>query len=94
MIFVCCEKSTQNATTEFFSKLYDSTPKDYPNGIMMLFIPLNYTILYEPTYQQKVIYNHEQYLGDETCMCIHGLQDLNTTVKLKDSQEVSLRMLL
>jgi len=94
MIFVCSEKSKQLYATDFFSNLYDGTEKEYPNGIMMLFIPLNPNIMYEPSYHQKVIFNHEQYLGEETCMCIHGLQDRNTRVKLRDSQEVSLRMLL
>jgi hypothetical protein len=47
----------------------------------MLFIPLNPSITYDPSYCQKVIYNHEQYLGEETCMCMHRLEDLNSTIK-------------
>lgn len=94
MLFVCCEKSTQIITTDFFSRLYDGTSKDYPNGIMMLLFLLNLNTTYELTYHQKVIYKHDQYVGEETCMCIHGLQDLNATVKLTDSQEISLGMLL
>lgn len=42
MMFVCCEKSKQLHAAEFFSNLYDGTAKEYPNVIMMLFIPLNY----------------------------------------------------
>jgi hypothetical protein len=94
MIFVCSERSTQTTTSKFFSRLYDGTSTEYPNGIMMLLIPLNPNIMYKPSYHQKVIYNHEQYLGEETCMCIHGFHDLSTIIKLKNSQEVSLRMLL
>jgi hypothetical protein len=61
---------------------------------MMLFIPLYDNIQHEPAYRQKVIYNHERYIGDEEAICIHGLQDFNMTVTLKDGQHVTLRMLL
>jgi hypothetical protein len=50
MLFICCEKSKQVHATEFFSTLYDGMQKEYPNGIMMLFIPINQSIMYEPTY--------------------------------------------
>jgi hypothetical protein len=39
----------------------------------MLFIPLYDNIQHEPAYRQKVIYNHERYIGDEEAICIHGL---------------------
>lgn len=94
MIFVQTEKSKQLEVGKFFSSLYDGTPKNYPNGIMLLFIPLYDHIKHEPAYRQKVIYNHERYLGEEEAFCIHGLQDFNTTITLKDNQKVTLRMLL
>ncbi len=94
MIFVHTERAKQHEVGKVFSKLYDGTSKQYPNGIMMLFIPLYDHIIHEPSYRQKVIYNHERYLGEEEALCIHGLQDFNMIVTLKNGQHVSLRMLL
>jgi len=94
MIFVCAERSKQVEAGDFFSRLYDGTSKNYPNGIMMLYIPLNDNIVYEPAYRQKVIFNHEHYLGNEAALCIQGLSDLNTKVTLKNNTEVTLRLLL
>jgi len=73
MIFVHAEHSKQWAVGEMFSRLYDGSSKSYPNRIMMLFIPLYDNIQHEPAYRQKVIYNHERYIGDEEAICIHGL---------------------
>ena len=94
MIFVQTERTKQHEVGKFFSQLYDGTSKQYPNGIMLLFIPLYDNIRHEPAYRQKVIYNHERYLGEEEALCIHGLQDFNTTVQLKNGQHVTLRLLL
>jgi len=94
MIFIQAERSTQHLVGEFFSKMYDGSSKPYPNGIMMLFIPLYDNIQHEPAYRQKVIYNHERYIGEEEAICIHGLQNPNIGVKLKNGQNVTLRMLL
>jgi hypothetical protein len=94
MIFVCSEKSRQLEASHFFSTLYDGTPKEYPNGIMLLFIPLSNTIHYDNLYRQKIIFNHEQYLGEEDILAIHGLANLDTTLTLKDQQVITLRILL
>jgi len=94
MIFVCSGRSKQVEVGDFFSRLYNGTSKDYPNGIMMLYIPLNDNIIYEPEYRQKVIFNHEHYLGGEAALCIQGLADLNTKVILKNNTYVSLCLLL
>ncbi len=94
MIFVCSEWLTQVEVRDFFSKLFDETSKDYPNGIMLLYIPLNDNITYEPGYRQKVIFNHDNYLGNEAALCIQGMADLNTNAVLKNSTQVSLQLLL
>ena len=59
---------------------------------MMLFIPLHDNI--EASYCQKVIFNQNKYLGDETALAIQGLNNLCTIIKLKNDQTVSLWMLL
>jgi hypothetical protein len=92
MLFVCSKKSCQHKVAHFFSTLYDGTSKAYPNGIMMLFIPLHDNI--EASYCQKVIFNHNKYLGDETALAIQGLNNLSTIIKLKNDQTVSLWMSL
>ncbi len=94
MLFVQTERTKQHEVGKFFSQLYDGTSKQYPNGIMLLFIPLYDHIHHEPAYRQKVIYNHERYLGEEEALCIHGLQDFNNTVQLKSGQQVTIRLLL
>ncbi len=94
MIFVSTEKSKQLPVANFFSSLYDATPKEYPNGIMLLFIPLRDGITYDNTYRDKIIYNHEQYLGNEAAISIMGLNDLNTMVKLTNNITVSIRTLI
>jgi hypothetical protein len=94
MIFVCAERSKQIEAAPILLALYDGTSKEYPNGIMLLFIPLHNGIQYEPSYRQKVIFNHKQYLGQETATSIHRLRDLDTPVKLRNDQTVTLRLLL
>jgi len=61
---------------------------------MLLFIPLSNTIHYDNLYRQKIIFNHEQYLGEEDILAIHGLANLDTTLTLKDQQVITLRILL
>lgn len=94
MIFVHAEKSKQNDVACVLTKIYDGTSKAYPNGNMMLFIPLHDNIQYDAPYRQKVIYNHEQFLGDEAAIAIHGLQDLDYGVTLKNQQKITIRLLL
>jgi len=73
MIFIHTEKSKQHEVTQVLTNIYDGTSKKYPNGNMMLFIPMHDNIKYDSHYRQKVIYIHEQYLGDEVAISIHGL---------------------
>ena len=94
MIFVTGERSKQEEIREVFKLIYDGTPKSYPRGEMMLFIPTRNGEQYSNEQREKIIYNHEQYLGEEEIMAIHGLQDLNTQVLLKGGKSTSIRTLL
>jgi hypothetical protein len=94
MIFVSTEKSKQLQVTTFFSSLYDATPKEYPNGIMLLFIPLRDGITYDNEYRNKIIFNHEQYSGTEAAISTMGLNDLNTLVKFTSDITISIRTLI
>jgi len=94
MIFIHTEKSKQQEVAKVFSEIYDGTSKAYPNGIMLLFIPLHDNVRHDAAYRQKVIYNHEQYLGDEEGITIFGLQDIDMVTTLKNQQHITIRMLL
>lgn len=94
MIFISAERSKQDVLTEFFRKLYDGVPKEYPNGNMMLFIPMNEHMQYSTEYRQKLIYNHEAFIGSEEAITINGLQNLNNKIKLMDGTEITIRLLL
>jgi hypothetical protein len=94
MIFVCAEKSKQVEVGAVLSNLYDGMSKDYPNGIMLLYIPLNDNIMYDPSYRRKVMFNHDNYIGNKAALCIQGLNDLNTTVTLKSNLQVTICLLL
>jgi hypothetical protein len=94
MIFIHTEKFKQHEVAEVLTKIYDGTSKAYPNGNMMLFIPMHDNIQYDAAYRQKVLYNHEEFLGEESAIAIHGLQHPDLGVILKHGPSVSLRMLL
>ncbi len=94
MIFVTSEKSKQQQLSEYFQTLYDGSCKEYPNGAMLLFIPLLENTQLTPEYRNKIIYNHERYLGEEAAICIGGLQDLKNITTLKNGMKIPLRMLL
>jgi hypothetical protein len=94
MIFVTAERSKQDNVRDIFKAIYDGTPKAYPRGEMMLFIPTRNGEQYSNDQRDKFIFNHEQYLGDEEIMAIHGLQDLNTQILLKGGKSTSIRTLL
>lgn len=94
MLFIIGEKSRQNEIAAYFRNLYDGSPKEYPNGAMMVFIPLNEGTTYTPEERSRYIFNHETFLGDEAALCIGGLQDLNTKIKLKNDMTITIRMLL
>ena len=61
MIFVQTERTKQHEVAQVFTKIYVGTSKNYPNGNMMLFIPIHDNIKYDPQYRQKVLFNHEQH---------------------------------
>jgi hypothetical protein len=93
IIFVSTERSHQEDVSNRFKKIYDGTQKSYPNGSMMLFIPLA-ELQTSPSFCAKILFNHMQYLGEETIFSIGGLQDLNNTVLLQNGKATSIHLLL
>jgi hypothetical protein len=53
MIFIRSERSKKEETTQFFLKLYDGTPKRYPRGDMLFFIPVTTKLEAEYTDAQR-----------------------------------------
>jgi hypothetical protein len=96
MIFVRSERSKKEEATQFFLKLYDGTPKRYPRGDMLFFIPVSSKLEaeYTDTQRAKYLFNHQAYLGDEDCFAIHGLSDLDTKLILKDGKSATIHTLL
>jgi hypothetical protein len=96
MIFVRSERSKKDEATKFFLKLYDGTPKRYPRGDMLLFIPVTSKLdaEYTDTQRAKYLFNHQAYLGDEDCFAIFGLSNLETLLTLKDGKLTTIRTLL
>jgi hypothetical protein len=95
MLFVSGEKSKQDDLILQFKTLYDGSQKAYPNGSLMLFIPLTDGTLTLNIYREKIFFNHERKVGDETVVSIGGLQDLKTLIRIKgSSQEITIRTLL
>jgi len=96
MIFVRSERSKKDEATTFFLKLYDGTPKRYPRGDMLLFIPVTSKLdaEYTDTQRAKYLFNHQAYLGDEDCFAIFGLSNLETLLTLKDGKLTTIRTLL
>jgi len=60
----------------------------------MLFIPFSKGTHMSSQYREKILYNHQKYNGLCSMTAVGGLQDLNTEVKLKTGQMISLRSLL
>jgi hypothetical protein len=79
MIFVRSECSKKELARDFFLSLYNGTPKPYPRGEMLLFVPVTSKLEdeYSDSQREKFIFNHTAYLGDEDCTAIFGLADLN-----------------
>jgi len=96
MIFVRAERSKKDVVQEFFLDLYDGTSKKYPRGDMLLFIPVSSKLENDYTDEQrnKYLFNHITFLGDEDCMAIYGLTNLNNEVVLKDGSTITVRTLL
>jgi hypothetical protein len=80
MLFITGEKKKQNEIAAHFHALYDGTPKEYPNGTMMIFISLNEGTNYSPEEHTHYIFKHESFLGDEATLCIGGLQDIGINI--------------
>jgi hypothetical protein len=53
MIFVSAEKTKMDEVASLFHKIYDGTPKEYPNGAMMVFIPMHEDTHFSPEYRKK-----------------------------------------
>lgn len=94
MLFVSAEKSKQNDIAKFFSAIYNGTKKEYPNGTMMAFIPLNDGVKYTDEYRRKLIHNHESYIGNEEAISIRGLQELQQSVTITTGDTITIRELL
>jgi hypothetical protein len=94
MLFISSEKSKYEEATVFFKSLYDGSPKAYPNGSMMLFIPLTNCASASSEYREKIIFKHNKYNGDEEAICIGGLQDLDRKITLLNGKVISIRELL
>jgi hypothetical protein len=94
MIFVSAEKTKTDEVAALFRTIYDGKPKSYPNGAMMLFVPLNEDINYTVEYRKKLIFNHESFIGKEDAITINGLNNLNNEVTLKNGEKITIRMLL
>ncbi len=94
MIFISTERSKQDTVREIFKVIYDGTAKTYPRGEMMLFIPTRNGDQFTNEQREKIIFNHETYLGNEEIAAIHGLNNLNTSVTLKGGKTTTIRTLL
>jgi len=96
MIFVRAERSKKILVQEFLLGLYDGTPKKYPRGDMLFFIPVTSKLNDDYTDEQrtKYLFNHLTYLGDEDCTAILGFADIMNEVQLKDSSIITVRTLL
>lgn len=94
MMFVSAEKSKQEKVSHLFRTIYDGTQKSYPNGSMMLFVPISDLYHSSVAFRAKLQFNHEKFLGDETLFCIGGFQNLNNIVQLKNGKSISIRLLL
>jgi hypothetical protein len=96
MIFILAERSKKDLVRNFFLELYGGSSKKYPRGDMFFFIPVasKLEIDYTDTQREKFLFNHMTYLGEEDCMAIAGLADLDTEVKLKDNSIITIRTLL
>jgi len=96
MIFVRAERSKKELVQNFLLTLYDGTPKKYPRGDMLFFIPIASKLENDYTDEQraKYVFNHTTYVGEEDCMAILGLANLSNEVKLKDRSIITIRTLL
>ena len=88
------DKSKQEEISQLFKTIYDGWQKMYPNGSMMVFIPISDLYNSSPAFWAKFQFNHEKYIGDETLFCIGGFNNLNNTIQLKNGKSVSICLFL
>jgi len=94
MLFVSAEKSKQEEIVNLFKSIYDGSLKEYPNGSMMLFIPLQENAHTSPNYCSKILFNHDKFHVKEAVVCIGGWNNLKTMVTLRNGRAVSIQSLL
>ncbi len=92
MIFVRAERSKKDIAKDIMEKIYDGSIKSYPRRDMLFFIPISSKIEddYTPQQGDKFIFNHENYLGEEDCMALFGLNDFNSNITLKNGTTTSI----
>jgi hypothetical protein len=94
MLFISARKSRQDKASTLFKQIYHGTRKSYPNGYIMLYIPILEIVNSSPDIRAKIAFNHKKYTGEEALSSICGLNDLNTPLKLKNGKTVMIRTLL
>jgi hypothetical protein len=82
------KKSKQQEVIRLMKLIYDGTPKSYPNGYMMLFVPIQDITNSTPAFRAKIVFNHKKIIGNEALFSIGGLNDLNTLVTLKNGKRL------
>jgi hypothetical protein len=94
ILFVSDEKSKQQEVSRLMKTIYGGIQKSYPNGYMMLFIPMKNITNSTPTFCTKIVFNNEKYIGNEALFSIGGLYDLNTLITLKNGKKITICALL
>jgi hypothetical protein len=76
MLFISTKKSKQQEVIRLMKLIYDGTPKFYPNGYMMLFVPIQDITNSTPAFRAKIVFNHKKFIRNEALFSIGGLNDL------------------
>ena len=95
MIFVRPERSKKEEVQKFFLELYDGTPKKYPRGDMLLFIPVTSKLEADYSDAQRANFYSTilPILGTKTAF-FFGLNKLTNELTLKDGSIITIRTLL
>jgi len=94
MLFVSSEHSRQEEVIHLLKTLYDGAKKIYPNGSMMLFILHSMFSNASSDFKNKILLNHNRFIGDESLFSIGSLKDLDSLIKLKNGKSAMLLMIL
>ncbi len=94
MLFVSAEKSKMDEVSTLLKTIYKGAPKSYPNGSMMLLIPIHEIQPSSTNLRTKTFFNHEKDIGNATLFSIGGFNDLTTEIKPKNGKVVTLCHLL